>query len=100
MEQFKLQELGDSVGWVSFDPYEYEYSGDSENARKILEAGPPETVRIGEDMSEEVSEELTEELSEEEMHLDTVEETTLDEKRKHIHRNLRRVGVVVESDTH
>lgn len=39
MDRLELYELGSCVGWVDFDPYSYEYSGDSRDAENVLDCG-------------------------------------------------------------
>ena len=48
MVRFELQASdGVPVGWVEFNPYKYEYTGDMNGVRNTLEAGPPQHVQTG-----------------------------------------------------
>jgi len=47
MSKIEIYRYGEQVGWVAFDPYEYEYTGDFKPLEERLEDGPIETVRTG-----------------------------------------------------
>lgn len=100
--------MGESIGWVQFDPYEYKFTGDKAVIGEILSNGPREQVRTGIAEHENVEDAESEELENEQsninslnrdIHEDRIRDATTEERINSITRELNAYGVVVNEVT-
>lgn len=73
MVRFNLQSIdGEDVGWIEFDPYDYEYTGMSAAVNDLLSVGPSEEIYSGDIVeAEDDSEQLNTVLVDSKVSVDT-----------------------------